>query len=542
MISLHYHRILLSFFLLFFSLILLYSTYPHALNFNLNLNPLSISNSLTPSRKQKYITQEGKPINQQTIIQLRAKINEGKYPALKKLLEHGVIRVSSENGEKSGKGRGGEKIIHQVWHNPEGGFARRVERRGDTDVGVPERRGSYGGGTGEGKIYIAEDREGWEVSGGDGEIPREWEERREYCRGINEQSGWDYVLWTSRKSLAFIKTHYPSFLKTYISYPSNSQRVKAMKYLLLYKYGGIVLDMDTICLRALDPFLMLGLFVMGEPLSPSSSEDKNGDKEGDEKLKGTISSRIMGAPRNHGFVVELIDVLMGHNAPGVEGTGERERDRETGGLILTEKLKKGEKLMTGKREIFGEVWDAYHRRIEEGVLNVGVSTGANTSTNMDDKRGYSDREEMGLLDSVGWRVSVLRRGEGVGRGFFGPHQPNAKPLSRSKPQSKTSHTSPTHLLLPLLFLISLSLLITLTFYSHYRSRTRKQTLIRRASSRYERGRRRERVMRGAGLGGENDGFLFNGYGGGEYGGEGTQGMEKEGRGLMIGKGEADGGE
>ncbi|TGO53378.1 hypothetical protein BOTNAR_0297g00110 [Botryotinia narcissicola] len=443
MISLHYHRILLFFFLLFPSLILLFRfTYPHSLNFNLNLNPLSINNSNAPSRKQKYITQEGKPINQQTIIQLRAKINEGKYPALKKLLEDGVLGVGEQNGEKSGKGIGGEKIIHQLWHNPEGGFARRVERRGDGNVRVQEVDGGYGDGKGKGKIYVAEDKEGWEVSGGDGEIPR-------------------------------------------------------------------------------------------EPLFSSSSEYKNEDTEGIEKLHETISSRIMGAPRNHGFVVELIDVLMGHNAPGVEGTRERERDRETGALVLTEKL------MMGKREIFGEVWDAYHRRIEEGVLNVGVSVVANTSTSMGYKRGNSGREEMGLVDSVGWRVSVLLKGEGVGRGFFGLQPSNAKPPSPSKPQSKASHASPTHLLLLLLILVSISLLITLIFYSHYRSRTRKQPLLRRASSRYERGRRRERVLRSAGLGGGNGEFWFIGYGGGGYEGDGMQGMEKRGS-LMIGKGEADG--
>ncbi|TGO40333.1 hypothetical protein BHYA_0038g00070 [Botrytis hyacinthi] len=305
-----------------------------------------------------------------------------------------------------------------------------------------------------------------------------------------------------------------------------------MKYLLLYNYGGIILDVDTICLRALDPFLTLGLFVMGEPL-PSSSSGSNGE---DEKVEGTLLTRIMGVPRNHGFVVKLIDVLMGYNAPGVEGTGERERGREREALSLSEKLKKGKTLVMGKREIFGEVWDAYHRRIEEGVLNVGGSFGANTSTSMDDKRGNSDRQEMGLVDSVGWRVSVLRKGEGVGRGFFGPHPPNAKSHSPPKPESKTSHTSPTHLLLPILILISLSLLITLIFYSHYRSRTRKQPLIRRASSRYERGRRRERVLRGAGLGGVNGGCLFSGYGG-----DVMQGTEKEGMGLMIGKEKENGG-
>ncbi|KAF5868501.1 putative mipc synthase subunit protein [Botrytis fragariae] len=527
MISLHYHRILLFFFLLLLSLIvLLHLTYPSSLNFNLNLNPLSTTNSNSSSRKHTYITKEGKSINQQNVIQLRAKIKEGKYPALRKLLEDGVLGVGEKTGEKSGKGGGGEKIIHQVWHNWKGGFGRRVERRGDENVDGRVGEGRYD--MRKGKISIAEDKEGWEISGGDGEIPHGWEERRRSCRGVNEQSGWKYVLWTSQKSLAFIKTYYSSFLKTYISYPSNFQRVEAMKFLLLHRYGGIVLDVDTICLRALDPFLMLGLFVVSEPLVVSEDDGEDGDEDGDEKRKGTLSTRIIGAPRNHGFVVELIDVLMGYNAPRVDGDGERERNKAKGVLSLTGKLRKGEKLMMGRREVFGEVWDAYHRRIGEGVLGVGVT---NTSGSMGDKSEREDREELGLVDSVGWRVSVLRTGEGAGRGFFGPHPLNSKPTSlpNSKPQSKTSH-----LLLPVLILITLSLLITLIFYSHHRSHTRKQPLIRRASSKYERGRRRERVLRGAGLGGGNGGSLFHGYGGGVYGEEVMEGMEKEGRGLMIG--------
>ncbi|KAF7908114.1 uncharacterized protein EAF01_003869 [Botrytis porri] len=123
----------------------------------------------------------------------------------------------------------------------------------------------------------------------------------------------------------------------------------------------------------------------------------------------------MGAQRNHGFIVELVDVLMGYNAPGIDGAGEREKDRGRGELSLMGKLEKGEKLRMGKRESFGEVWDAYHRRIEEGVLDAGI----NASVRMGDKVEKGDREELGLLDSVGWRVNVLRKGEGAGRGFFG---------------------------------------------------------------------------------------------------------------------------
>ncbi|TEY44015.1 hypothetical protein BOTCAL_0356g00120 [Botryotinia calthae] len=542
MISLHYHRILLLFFLFSLSLILLlHLTHPHSLNFNLNLNPLS--HSITPFKKQKYITKGGKSITQQNVIQLRTKIKEGEYPALKKLLEDGVLGVGGGRGEKnreSASEKGAEKIIHQVWHNWEGGFGRRVERRGGGKVEGKGKgkRGEENNGIGKGKIHIAEDKEGWEVTGGDGEIPREWEERRRQCRGINGQSGWKYVLCTSEKSLSSIKTHYPSFLKTYISYPTHSQLIDAVKYLLLHKYGGIVMDLDTICLRSLDPFLMLGLFVLSEPTSASASSFSAGNYGGDGKGTGSLEMRIMGAQRNHGFVVELVDVLMGFDASGVQG----ERDRGVGELTL-EKMGKGERVMRGRREVFGEVWDAYHKRIEEGILGVGVGVGAGAGTNssagMNDKREREDRGEMGLVDSVGWRVSVLRQGEGAGRGFFGPHKPNSKSRSLIKPQSQISRSSPAYLLLPLLLLISLSILIILIFFSRHRSKAGKRLSFRRSSSGYERGRRRERVLKSAGLKGGNGGYLFNGYGASGYGGEVMEEVERKGRGLMIGDEDVD---
>ncbi|KAK6604592.1 putative glycosyl transferase [Botrytis cinerea] len=354
-------------------------------------------------------------------------------------------RVGVGGGEKDGEsssGKGAEKIIHQVWHNWEGGFGRRVERRGGGTVEGKGKGGEEENGIGKGKISIAEDKEGWEATGGDGEIPREWDERRRHCRGINGQSGWKYVLWTSEKSLFLIKTHYPSFLQTYISYPTHSQRVDAVKYLLLHKYGGVVMDLDTICLRSLDPFLMLGLFVLSEPTSVSASLSASsfsaGNYGGDGKGMGSLEMRIMGAQKNHGFVVELVDVLMGYNAPGVEG--DRDGNRGVEKLSLEEKRMKGERVMRGRREVFGEVWDAYHRRIEEGILDVDVGASTNSSARVSDEREEEYREEMGLVDSVGWRVSVLRQGEGAGRGLFGKwlNLADSFSLLRSR-ESRLSH-------------------------------------------------------------------------------------------------------
>lgn len=59
------------------------------------------------------------------------------------------------------------------------------------------------------------------------------------------------------------------------------------------------------------------------------------------------------------------------------------------------------------------------------------------------------------------------------------------------------------------------------------------------SSSYERGRRRERVLRGASLNGGSVGYLFNGYGASGYGEEVMERVEEEARGLVIRDGDLD---
>jgi mannosyltransferase OCH1-like enzyme len=54
----------------------------------------------------------------------------------------------------------------------------------------------------------------------------------------------------------FVKTEYADFYKVYMSYPHNIQRCDAFRYLVLYKYGGIYIDMDTICKKNLKELLV----------------------------------------------------------------------------------------------------------------------------------------------------------------------------------------------------------------------------------------------------------------------------------------------
>lgn len=64
------------------------------------------------------------------------------------------------------------------------------------------------------------------------------------------------MLWTDAASRDFIAENYPWFLDTFDRYPYNIQRADAIRYFVLYHYGGIYMDLDIGCHRPLDPLLI----------------------------------------------------------------------------------------------------------------------------------------------------------------------------------------------------------------------------------------------------------------------------------------------
>jgi hypothetical protein len=67
---------------------------------------------------------------------------------------------------------------------------------------------------------------------------------------------YEYMLWTDTKSRDFLATHYAWFLPTFDAYQYPIQRADAIRYFILYHYGGIYLDLDIGCLKRVDPLLV----------------------------------------------------------------------------------------------------------------------------------------------------------------------------------------------------------------------------------------------------------------------------------------------
>ncbi|RBR20132.1 uncharacterized protein FIESC28_05411 [Fusarium coffeatum] len=76
-------------------------------------------------------------------------------------------------------------------------------------------------------------------------IPDIWVDSQESC--LTTYSSYEYKLWTDDGARSFLATEYPWFLQVWDNYPFPIQRADAIRYFALYHYGGIYLDMDTIC-------------------------------------------------------------------------------------------------------------------------------------------------------------------------------------------------------------------------------------------------------------------------------------------------------
>lgn len=99
-------------------------------------------------------------------------------------------------------------------------------------------------------------------------IPERWKDGVDSCKKIHK--GYRYILWTHQTMEKFVRKFYPDFFPTYRDYSHDIQRCDAFRYLVLYKYGGIYLDLDIICKKKLDDFLHYDFVVARSPNIPSA--------------------------------------------------------------------------------------------------------------------------------------------------------------------------------------------------------------------------------------------------------------------------------
>ena len=53
-----------------------------------------------------------------------------------------------------------------------------------------------------------------------------------------------HILWDDSKAVEFIRNEFPHIQPIYVNLQYDIQRVDLLKYLILYKFGGVYVDID----------------------------------------------------------------------------------------------------------------------------------------------------------------------------------------------------------------------------------------------------------------------------------------------------------
>lgn len=111
---------------------------------------------------------------------------------------------------------------------------------------------------------------------------------------------WEYRLWTDEDNRNFIRNDFPDFLPRYDAYPLQIQRVDAVRYFLLYRFGGLYIDLDFECLRPFDELIGKSDCLFGlEPEAHCNIHDR----------KIIVGNALMGAVPGHPFIARITHEL-----------------------------------------------------------------------------------------------------------------------------------------------------------------------------------------------------------------------------------------
>ena len=66
---------------------------------------------------------------------------------------------------------------------------------------------------------------------------------------------WQYILWDDLMMEDFMKNNFPQYMEMYNHFLYDIQRWDVIRYLILYKMGGMYVDFDMECLENIEPLL-----------------------------------------------------------------------------------------------------------------------------------------------------------------------------------------------------------------------------------------------------------------------------------------------
>lgn len=117
--------------------------------------------------------------------------------------------------------------------------------------------------------------------------------------------GWQWRLWTDADNVRFVAQEFPELLPRYLGYPQQIQRVDMIRYLLLYRLGGLYVDLDFECFRSIAPLLQ------GQDCVLSLEADANNTVH---RTRRIVSNAFMAAVPGHPLFAAVIEDLQTHRS------------------------------------------------------------------------------------------------------------------------------------------------------------------------------------------------------------------------------------
>lgn len=144
---------------------------------------------------------------------------------------------------------------------------------------------------------------------------------------------WKYEFWDGAKMDSFVQEHFPDFCDIYYSYPHNVQRWDAIRYLILYKIGGLYVDFDYESVEPIDEILQNDTcYFASEPKEHTAIFKK----------EFYFNNALMASEPEHPFFKIIIDRLKTIGTPVATDNKMMDVLNTTGPLMLTDLYEKYE--------------------------------------------------------------------------------------------------------------------------------------------------------------------------------------------------------
>ena len=133
-------------------------------------------------------------------------------------------------------------------------------------------------------------------------IPKQWVSLVNKVKELNPD--WSYKLWTDKENDEFVRKEFPEFYGIFSRFPRSIMKADVIRYLLMFRFGGVYLDLD---------YEVLKPFNFGDKLVVLPLEDIPSETEQPKRIGNCIIASIPG----HRFWRDVINDLQ-CNPPDVK--------------------------------------------------------------------------------------------------------------------------------------------------------------------------------------------------------------------------------